>query len=144
MRRLAALLALALLAPLAAPALAAQPKRGVYIDTKLQVYVTVGKTRKSVTAMNAPCVRKAADGTLQGYGGFTLPKAKRPAISRAGKFFYKGNVTLTTSSKAVVPVEIRGTFADGKLKGTVKLDEAKTGCAAYSFSGKNYGVNPQG
>ena len=53
-------------------------------------------------------------------------------------------MTLTTTEKAVVPVEIKGTFANGKLKGTVNLDPRASGCAAYSFSGKNYGVNPQG
>jgi hypothetical protein len=144
MRRLAALLALALMLSLAAPALAGYPKRGVYIDTKLQVYVTVGKSRTSITALNAPCVRPAADGTLQGYGAFTLPKSKHPKIGSNGKFSYKGNVTLTTTEKAVVPVEVKGKFANGKLKGTVDLDPRKSGCAAYSFSGKNYGVNPQG
>ena len=144
MRRLGALLALISLVVLAAPALAALPKRGVYIDTKLQIYVTVGASRTAVTAMNAVCVRTLPNRTVQGTGAFSLPKTKRPKISSSGAFSYKGNVTLITSGKAVVPVEIKGKFANGKLKGSVKFDAAKTGCEPYTFSGKNYGVNPQG
>ena len=53
-------------------------------------------------------------------------------------------MTLITSSRAVVPVEIQGKFANGKLEGLGKFDAAKTGCEPYTFSGKNYGVNPKG
>ncbi len=145
MRRLGALLALTSLVLIAAPAVAAAPKQGTYIDTKLQVYVTVGAKRTSVSSFSAPCARKLADGTLQTYGGFSLPKAKRPKISSKGAFSYDGNVTFNSgSAKSVVTVKISGKFANGKLKGTVTLDTAKTGCDPYSFSGKNFGVNPQG
>jgi hypothetical protein len=144
MRRSAALLALTSFALLVVPASAAAPKKGTYIDTKLQVYVTVGAKRTSISSLSAPCVRKLPNGTTQSYGGFLLPKTKHPKISSKGSFSYSGNVTLTTSSKSVVPVKITGKFANGKVNGNVKLDEAKTGCAPYDFTGKYYGVNPKG
>ena len=146
MRRLAAVLAVSVLALCAVPAIAAAPKYGTYIDVKLQAYISVNKTRTAISSLSAPCQAKFADGSVKSSGGFSLPKSKHPKLTRSGAFSYKGNVTLVSGSgaKAVVKVEITGALSGGKLKGKVTLDEVKTGCTPYSYSAKYYGVNPQG
>lgn len=145
MRRLAAVLAVSVLALCAAPAIAAAPKYGTYIDPKLQTYISVNKTRTAISSFQSPCSVKAADGTLQSNGSFLLPKSKHPRISKSGSFSYNGKVTLTsTYTKTVVGVKLTGALKAGKLKGKVTLDQQKTGCVPYSYSAKYYGVNPQG
>ncbi len=154
MRRLGALLALTSLALCAAPATAGTPKRGTYIDTKLQVYTVVytktskktKKKQKLVKSMSGPCQRQLPDGTLQQYGGFLLPRTKRLKISKKGSFSYKGNSTVYVGSgKKVVKVSIKGRFSSSKkLTGTVSLNKAKTACENYKFNAKYYGVNPKG
>ena len=154
MRRIGALLALTSLVLRVAPATAGTPKRGTYIDTKLQVYTVVytktSKTTKSkqklVKSMSGPCQRRLPNGTMQGYGGFTLPTTKRLKISKQGSFSYKGNSTVFVGSdKKVVKVSIKGRFSSSKkLSGTVSLNKTKTGCEDYKFNAKYYGVNPQG
>lgn len=142
----AVLLCLCLIAvPTVALAGTAKPKHGYFIDPKWQVYVVVGSSRTSLTSLQSPCFLKSTTGgaPIQS-GGFAIPKSKHPKISNAGKFTFNGNVTLQTGSKYVTKVKVTGTFANGKVKGDVTFLDKRVTCLPIKYTGKFYGVNPQG
>jgi hypothetical protein len=142
----AASLCLCLVAvPTVALAGTANPKHGYFIDPKWSVYVVVGASRTSLTSLQAPCfIKSTSGGSPSQQGGFSIPKSKHPKISNAGKFTFKGNVTLQTGSKYVTKVKVTGTFANGKVKGVVTFLDTKVTCLPVKYTGKFYGVNPQG
>ena len=105
MRRLVAVLVVSIVSLCAAPAIAAAPKHGYYIDPKLQVYVVVNASRTALSSFQAPCmVKDTTSGALSQSGGFLL-KTKHPKLSPSGSFSYSGNVTLQSDRKSVVKAE---------------------------------------
>jgi hypothetical protein len=144
--RLTALVGLVVVAAaLPAAVLAAQPKTGVYIDPKLQVYVEVRGAPPHVKRFQGPClVTPQGGGPAVQSGGYILNKNLK--ISTKGKFSYNGKVKLQAGdgSDSRVKVKIAGRFKHGKAKGTVTFDSTTSACNKTTFSGKYYGKNPQG
>jgi hypothetical protein len=140
-RIILAVLALAVLVP--AVVLAAAPKTGVYIDTKLQVYVDVRGNPPHVKHFQGPCLRTPQGGgdPVQS-GGFEITKHLK--ITKKRKFSFKGKATLHSFDDSRVGIKLDGRFKGGKAKGTVKFTDSEPPCDAYTFTAKYYGKHPQG
>ncbi|MFA9271830.1 MAG: hypothetical protein ACEQSX_13945 [Baekduiaceae bacterium] len=138
--------AVALLAILfaAAPAVAwaAYPKRGTYIDVKLQAYLTTTKDAKALKSMTFPCQYKAGDGSTVTGGGIQI--LRKVKISSAGSVSYRGKAKVSESSspQVVKDVTVNAKFANNRVKGTVTVKDSV--CLPVTFNAKNFGVNPQG
>ena len=122
---------------------AGTPKRGTYIDTKLQVYVTTTKDAASIKSFQAPCLRKLDTGATTQSGSMTI--SRKIKINGKGGFSYSGNAKIFSSNPTpeVAKVAVKASFSGGKFKGTATFP-AKYECEVTSFSAKYYGVNPQG
>lgn len=139
-RRLAAtLLAAVLILSATAATAVAGPKRGTYIDVKLQTYITTTKDVSAVKSFQTTCVR--ADGTQ---GGSIIVNRKLK-LNRSGGFAFsgKGRIYAGGTNPYVDTVKITASFKNGRFKGSVELP-AKFGCTKTAFSAKYYGVNPKG
>ena len=135
--------ALALTA-LAGVALAAgKPKRGTYIDTALQVYITTTKDVSAIKSFQAPCSTKLPSGETRSGGSMTV--SRKIKLNAKGGFTYTGNAKIYTSNPTpdVAKVTIKATYRGGKYKGTATFP-SKYGCDVTAFNAKYYGVNPQG
>lgn len=117
---------------------AAGPKRGTYIDVKLQTYITTTKDVTAVKSFQTACVRNGVQG-----GSITV--SRKLKINRAGGFSFTGKAKLYVGATEpyVDTIQIRASFKNGRFKGTVTAPE-KYGCAPARFSAKYYGVNPKG
>jgi hypothetical protein len=141
--RLTVLLAVLVVAAVVpAVVLAAQPKTGVYIDTKIQTYVDVRGNPPHVKTFNGQCyfTPQGTEEPVQS-GGYALTKHLN--ISSKRKFSYSGKIKLTTNvGTSRVPVKIKGRFKSGKATGTVTFP--KGNCDKSTFDAKYYGKNPMG
>lgn len=138
--------ALAALGLAAAPAVADTPKQGYYIDPTSQTYVIVTKDRTKVKSFQAACMVKNSTGQLVQNSSIYTAKSKRIKISK-GSFSYTGTVLMPdaySSKPTRLQAKITGTFKNGKAKGTYEITTAGTNCEKVTYSGKYYGVNPQG
>lgn len=143
MHRLARLaIATALVAACAvAPALAASsPKRGYYIDAKLQTYIITTKDITAIKSFQQQCVN--SDGAAQG-SSFTV--SRKIKLKPGGGFSYTGNAKISTGNPKpdIAKVTITASFKNGKYKGTATFPKGYA-CAPANFSAKYYGVNPGG
>ncbi len=122
---------------------AGKPKRGTYIDTALQVYITTTKDVSAIKSFQSPCLRKTSTGETSGSGSMTV--SRKIKLNGKGGFSYKGKAKIYTSAPkpAVENVTITAKYSGGKYKGTATFP-AKYGCEVTTFSAKYYGVNPQG
>lgn len=122
---------------------AGKPKRGTYIDTTLQVYITTTKDAKAIKSFQAPCTTKLPSGDIRSGGSMTVNRKIK--LNAKGGFTYTGNAKIFTSDPDpdVAKVTIKATYSGGKYKGTATFP-ATYGCDVTSFSAKYYGVNPQG
>jgi hypothetical protein len=134
---LIALVGVAAIVP--AVALAAGPKRGTYIDTKLQTYIVTTKDVSAVKSFQTQCTRAS---TGQAGGSFSISRKIR--LNSKGGFSYTGKAKLFTSGDPVVDtVKVTATFSKGRFKGTAEWPKGYD-CKIDSFSAKYYGVNPRG
>ena len=140
--RRAATAALAVLLLLAPAAWAAYPKRGTYIDVKLQAYLTTTNDAKALKSMTFPCQYRGNDGSLITGGGIQILRKVR--ISSAGSVSYSGKAKVAEGSNPPVVKDVTVTvkFANNRAKGTVT--PKKSVCLPVTFNAKNFGVNPQG
>ena len=143
MHRLARLaIAVALVAACAvAPALAASsPKRGYYIDPKLQTYIITTKDVTAIKSFQQPCFN--SDTGTQG-GSFIV--SRKLKLKSGGGFSYTGNAKIYTSNPKpdIAKVTITASFKNGKYKGTATFPKGYA-CKPANFSAKYYGVNPGG
>ena len=143
MHRLARLtIAVALVAACAvAPALAASsPKRGYYIDAKLQTYIITTKDVTAIKSFQQPCVN--SDGAAQG-SSFTV--SRKIKLKSGGGFSYTGKAKIYTGDPTpkIGTVKITASFKNGKYKGTATFPTGYA-CKPANFSAKYYGVNPGG
>ena len=139
-RRLATtLLVAALILTATASTAAAGPKRGTYIDVKLQTYVVTTKDVSAIKSFQTTCVRST------GVQGGSIAVSRKLKLNRSGGFSFsgKGKIYAGGIDPYVDTVKIKASFKNGRFKGTVEVPE-KYGCAVTSFSAKYYGVNPQG
>jgi len=129
--------ALAVLLVLLVPALAlAKVKRGTYIEVKTQTYVVTNAAATKIKSLNISCIRNG-----QQSGGNVITKALKIT---AGKFSFDGKSTLHGFGNSVIKIKVTGTFAKGKITGTIAYLDAPAPCTNRSYSAKYYGVNPQG
>jgi len=138
--------ALAALGLAAAPAVADTPKQGYYIDPASQVYVIVTKDRTKVKSFQAACMVKGSDGKLVQSSSIYTAKSKRISIKK-GAFSYAGTVLIPDAyggSPKRIQAKITGKFTNGKAKGTYEITTAGYTCEKVSYSGKYYGVSPEG
>lgn len=138
-RRLAATALVAALVLTAATATAAAgPKRGSYIDAKLQTYITTTKDVSAVKSFQTACIRNGSQ-----IGSIMVNRKLK--LGRSGGFSFTGKAKIyaATSTPYVDTVEIAARFTKGRFKGTVTAPE-KYGCSKVSFSARYYGVNPKG
>lgn len=138
-RRLSATALVAVLILTATTATAvAGPKRGTYIDVKLQTYVTTTKDISAVKSFQTACVRNGVQS-----GSITV--SRKLKINRSGGFSFTGKAKIYAGAidPYVDTVEIKASFKNGRFKGTVETPE-KYGCSKVSFSARYYGVNPKG
>ena len=122
-----------------APALAASgPKRGYYIDPKLQTYIITTKDITHIKSFQTACVYPG------GQNG-SLLVSRKIAIKSNGSFSYSGNAKIYHGDPkpAIGKVTISATFSKGRYKGTASFPEGYS-CDVAKFSAKYYGVNPQG
>jgi len=139
-RRLAATLLVAALTTAATAATAAAgPKRGTYIDVKLQTYITTTKDVSAVKSFQTTCVRST------GVQGGSIVVSRKLKLNRSGGFSFsgKGKIYGGDPKPYIDTVKIKASYKNGRFKGTVEIPE-KYGCAPSSFSAKYYGVNPKG
>lgn len=137
--------ALAVLGLAATPAAADTPKRGYYIAPADQVYVIVSKDRKSIKSFQGNCNFKDSSGAKTSSGSLYTGKATRIKISASGSFSYSGTLLLPDQyggKPKRVKGTVTGSFKNGKAKGSYGSTAA--GCELTTFSGRYYGVNPQG
>jgi hypothetical protein len=137
---------LAVLGLAAAPAVADTPKQGYYIDPANGVYVIVTKDRTKVKSFQASCMVRGTDGKLVQNSSIYTAKTKRIKIKK-GAFSYTGTMLFPdaySSTPKRVQAKITGAFKNGKAKGTYEITTAGYSCEKVSYSGKYYGVNPQG
>ncbi len=123
---------------------AGKPKRGTYIDTKLQVYITTTKDVSAVKSFQAPCLGKSSTGELVQSGSMVV--SRRMKIKPGGAFSYSGKAKIYSGSApkpAIETVKVKASYTGGKYKGTASFP-AKYECETTAFSAKYYGVNPQG
>lgn len=129
---------------LAAPAVAwaAYPKRGTYIDVKLQAYLTTTKDARALKSMTFPCQYKAGDGSTVTGGGIQI--LRKVKISSAGSVSYRGKAKVSegSSPQVVKDVAVTAKFANNRVKGTLTVKDSV--CLPVTFNAKNFGVNPQG
>lgn len=140
-RRIAAT-AIASLLVLAPAAWAAYPKRGTYIDTKLQVYLVTTKNAKALKSMQFPCQYQGADGSIVSGGGVQISRKAKISSSGSVSFSGKAAVYEGSSEKQVKNVSVTAKFSGGKAKGTLTVKDSA--CLPVEFSAKYYGVNPKG
>ena len=143
MHRLARLaIAVALMSACAvAPALAASsPKRGYYIDPKLQTYIITTKDVTAIKSFQQLCFN--SDSGTQN-GSFIV--SRKIKLKAGGGFSYTGKAKIYTGDPApkIGTVTISASFKNGKYKGTATFPTGYA-CAPANFSAKYYGVNPQG
>ena len=143
MHRLARLaIAVALMSACAvAPALAASsPKRGYYIDPKLQTYIITTKDVTAIKSFQQPCFN--SDSGTQN-GSFIV--SRKIKLKAGGGFSYTGKAKIYTGDPTpkIGTVKITASFKNGKYKGTATFPKAYA-CKPVNFSAKYYGVNPQG
>lgn len=139
--------ALAVLGLAATPAVAGTPKQGYYIDPGKQVYVIVTKDRKAIKSFQGNCYVKGQDGTPQASASLSTGKSTRIKISAGGAFSFTGTLYLpgaNAGTKTSLKAKVTGSFKGGKAKGTYEASKGDFSCLSTSFSGKYYGVNPQG
>lgn len=139
--------ALAALGLAAAPAVADTPKRGYYIDPAQQVYVIVTKDRKAIKSFQGACnVKNAETGQISQTGSIYTGKATRIKVGPSGSFSYSGTLLLPNSYGPAYRIKgkVTGSFKNGKAKGTYQVTGTGAACEPTTFSGKYYGVNPQG
>lgn len=122
---------------------AGKPKRGTYIDTKLQVYITTTADVSAIKSIQAPCLRKLSTGGTTQSGSLIV--SRKIKINSKGGFSYNGKakIYMGEPKPAVETVKISATYSGGKYKGTATFP-AKYECEVTAFSAKYYGVNPQG
>lgn len=124
-----------------APALAASyPKRGYYIDPKLQTYIITTKDISAIKSFQTACTRTET-GTQN--GSFIV--SRKIKIKANGSFSYSGNAKIYTGNPKpdIAKVTITASFKNGKYKGTATFPKGYA-CEPAKFSAKYYGVNPQG
>ena len=143
MHRLARLaIAVALMSACAvAPALAASsPKRGYYIDPKLQTYIITTKDVTAIKSFQQPCFN--SDSGTQN-GSFIV--SRKIKLKAGGGFSYTGKAKIYTGDPApkIGTVTISASFKNGKYKGTATFPKGYA-CKPANFSAKYYGVNPGG
>ncbi len=122
-----------------APALAASgPKRGYYIDPKLQTYIITTKDISAIKSFQTACIYAGGQS-----GSFIV--SRKIKIKSNGSFSYSGNAKIYRGNPKpdIGPVKITATFSKGKYKGTATFPD-ESGCSPAKFSAKYYGVNPQG
>jgi hypothetical protein len=123
------------------PALAASsPKRGTYIDPKLQTYIVTTKDVTAIKSFQQPCFNSASG--VQG-GSFIV--SRKIKLKAGGAFSYTGKAKIYASDPdpKIGTVTIKASFKNGKYKGTATFPKSYA-CKAANFSAKYYGVNPKG
>ena len=122
---------------------AGKPKRGTYIDTKLQVYITTTKDAKAIKSFQAPCTFKTDTGETTQSGSMIV--SRKITIKPNGGFSYTGKAKIYSGDPqpSIGTVKVSATYSGGRYKGTATFP-ASSGCDVTTFSAKYYGVNPQG
>ena len=143
--RLAVLLPVAV-AVVAVPAVAhaAAPRNGYYIEPRFGVYVQVARSGTLVREFQASCmITPDGGGAPTQQGGFVIRRSL-PISARGSRFSYEGRTTLQGYSATKIDVRVAGQFKNGKATGTITFDARTSYCEKVTFSGRFYGLNPQG
>ncbi len=123
------------------PALAASsPKRGYYIDAKLQTYIITTKDVTAIKSFQTACI--SSDTGAQN-GSFIV--SRKLKLKSGGRFSYSGNAKIYTGDPKprIAKVKITASFKNGRYKGTATFPKGYA-CKPAKFSAKYYGVNPGG
>jgi hypothetical protein len=133
----AVLVAVCAIAP--AIASAAAPKRGYYIDPKLQTYIITTKDVTAIKSFQTACINESGGQN----GSFIV--SRKIKLKSGGAFSYSGNAKIYNGAPkpAIAKVTITATFKNGKYKGTATFPKGYL-CKPAVFSAKYYGVNPGG
>ena len=123
------------------PALAASsPKRGYYIDPKLQTYIITTKDVSAIKSFQTSCYNTDSG---EENGSFIVKRKLK--LKPGGGFSYTGNASIYNGDPkpAIAKVTITASFKNGKYKGTATFPTGYA-CKPANFSAKYYGVNPGG
>ncbi len=124
-----------------APALAASvPKRGYYIDPKLQTYIITTKDVTAIKSFQTACVNSDSGQN----GSFIV--SRKITLKSDGGFSYTGNAKIYNGDPK--PKHRQGQdhrdVQQRQVQGHGDVPEGATRCDAANFSAKYYGVNPRG